>query len=142
MDWDIRRELKRMGRQIERLFSEGTSRFKEGFSSNFRRPLSEFEESEDEYVASIELPGIDKNDIKLDIGDENIEIKAEKRHEMKSKDEEKGEYRYAKKYVGFRELIDIPRNVDRDNIDAEYKNGMLIIKMRKLKSKKKSLKIK
>ena len=73
-----------------------------------------------------------------------IEIKAEKKREEEKKDDKKMIYGFVRSYSGFYQSLDLSEEADLENIDALYKNGVLIIKVPKKKSAiaKKEVKIK
>ena len=64
---------------------------------NFRKPLTDIWETENEVVASIEIPGVDKKDIDINLTEDKLEIKVEKKHEKE--DKKKGMYRLERSYA-------------------------------------------
>ncbi len=101
------------------------------FGNRLMVPRSEFSETEKEVRAKVELPGIDKKDIRLNITDDHIEIKAEKRHEKK--EEKKGVFRSEHSYSGFYRSFVLPKNADASKAKAQYENGVLRITIPKSK---------
>jgi HSP20 family protein len=99
--------------------------------SNFRRAVSDFSETDNEYVLEVELPGMKKEEISLDITSRGIEIKASRKSEKKK--EEDGKHFYGKSFAGFYQAIDLPENADSGKIKASYKNGVLSLKIPKKK---------
>jgi len=131
-------EIKRLQRRINLLFS----RFfnfperervllpsKKGWDL-FREPLSGLKETENEVVASIALPGVDKKDIKLNITDNRLEVKVEKKDETNI--EKKGFFKEEKFYKGFYRSISLPCKVDAGKTNTSYKNGVLKVVMPKM----------
>ena len=91
------------------------------------------------------MPGVDKKDIKVNVTKDSIEIKAEKKKEVKEEDKKKGMFRHERSFAGFYRSFALPNNVDADKANAEYKDGVLKITVPKLKieeKKKKLLEIK
>ena len=114
-------------------------------NNNYRQAVSDIYETDKEIVAEIELPGVDKKDIKVQVNNDSIEIQAETKKEVKDEDKKKGTYRFERSYLGFCRTFSLPKNVDANNADAEYKDGVLKIKVPKLeieKQEKKLLQIK
>ncbi len=112
--------------------------------SRFRQPLTDLKEKENEYVAVIEIPGIDKKDIELKISDSQLEVKVEKKSETKVSSEEEGFIGSERVYSGFYRLINLPSDVAPEKARANYKNGLLEVvlpKSFKSKKKKKTIKI-
>lgn len=93
-----------------------------------RFPRVNLYENEEEYVASVEIPGADKNDIKITIKDNSLKINGE----IKRTEREKMNAHLQERFYGkFEKNIMLQEKVDADKIDAEYKNGILLIKMPK-----------
>jgi len=101
-----------------------------------RRPFVDVVETDKEVVATAEMPGLEKEDIKINITEDRLEISAETKHEEEKK--EKG-YIYKERRAGsFYRAIPLPSPIDPDNAKASYNNGVLEIKMPKTEIKKKT----
>lgn len=129
------KDMRKLHRRMNRLFGNWDDESEEEFDKGFRKAWTDFRESENEYLIAVELPGMEKEDIDLEVGEDSIAIKAEKKQEKKQKDE--GNYSYAESYSGFARVISLPENADSEKVDAEYKNGVLKIKIGKKKKEKK-----
>lgn len=103
--------------------------------ANFRKAFTDFEETPDAFILRVELPGMKKEDISLDITEEGLEIRAEKQHEEEQ--EEKERRAYSRSFAGFYQRIALPEHADVTHIDAEYKDGVLTIKVPKTAEKRK-----
>lgn len=84
----------------------------------------------DKYVMESELPGFEKEDIKLDINGSYLVISAERRTESSEKDEKGNFIRRERSFGSYKRSFDIP-DVDVDKISAGYKNGILTIDLPK-----------
>lgn len=83
----------------------------------------------DKYVLEAELPGFDKEDIKLDLEGDRLTISAE--HSSSKEDKDENKYiRRERTYSSYSRSFDIS-GVNADRIDAEYKNGILILDLPK-----------
>jgi len=144
--WD---EMRRMQEQMDSLFGSffGRDSFfdqspllvegpvasdKSLVSSAYRQPVSDIYETEKEIIAEVELPGMDKKDIKVNITKDGIDIKAELKSENKYADKKSGLYRFERKYSGFSRYFALPTDVDADKAVAKYENGVLKITVPKL----------
>ena len=87
----------------------------------------------DKYVIEMELPGVNKKDIEINVIDNMLEISVKKKEEIKK--EEEGYYISKRYYTGFREVISLPSDADTENIKARYNNGILRIERGKKASK-------
>jgi len=83
----------------------------------------------DKYVIEMELPGVDKKDIEINVIDNVLEISVKKKEEIKK--EEEGYYISKRYYTGFRETITLPEDADTEKIKAKYNNGILRIEIGK-----------
>src|SRR5690606_23030198 len=101
-------------------------------------------ETDKEFIIQVEVPGIDKEDIKLNVTDTGLKIRAEKKSEKEKGNKDSEEYSYTRSYTGFYQAFDVPDNADLENIDASYRNGVLIIKLPKksMPEHKKTIQIK
>ncbi|NOX89965.1 MAG: Hsp20/alpha crystallin family protein [Calditrichaeota bacterium] len=116
---------------LEDFFSMDT-RLSEPVSSLI--PLMNIEETKDAYKVSVELPGMEKDDIDIQIKDNVLTISGEKKEETKS--EEGTFYRRERRYGKFSRSISLPGDVKVDNIEAEYKNGVLTLTLPKAEEAK------
>lgn len=99
--------------------------------ANYARPQADFWENENEYVAKLDIPGCDKEDIKVGVTNNGLEVSVEKKHEIKHEDKKKGYFRYERSHAGFYRNFALPENADKDKVDATYKNGVLELKIPK-----------
>ena len=84
----------------------------------------------DKFVLEAELPGFDKSDIKLDLDGDNLVITAE-HSDVSEKQDDNGKYiRRERTYGSYQRSFDVSA-VDTNRIDAEYKNGVLILDLPK-----------
>lgn len=102
------------------------------------KPAVELTEHEGNYIVKAEIPGVNKEDIDVEIGENNIGIKAE----IKEKHEEKGEniYRSEFRYGKFVRHIPLPSEIDNSQAKAEYKDGILTITVPKSQEEQKKIK--
>jgi HSP20 family protein len=82
-----------------------------------REPLVDVMDEKDMYKIFIELPGVDKENVKLDVAEDSIEIS--------TKDERK-----------FYKMIYLESTVDPDSAKASYKNGVLTLELQKKEQRK------
>ncbi|MFH1801855.1 MAG: Hsp20/alpha crystallin family protein [archaeon] len=142
---DFRDEMRRMHRKFNhwfKNFDENPWDFEEEDFSQYRKAWVDAREMENEFVIAVELPGFEKEDIEVNAEDGMLTIKVEKKSEKKKEKDES--YSYQSSYSGFFRRIPLPENADAENIDAEYKSGVLKLRIpKKAKTKKgKTIKIK
>lgn len=141
---DIFEGMRRLQRELNKSFGEffGNDSFKALPDSTgkkgalIRSPLTNLEETDKEIIAKFELPGIDKKDIQLNVIDNRIEVKVEKKKEARI--EKKGFYKEERSYSGFYRAISLPSEVVPEKAKAKYKDGVLEVTMPKSEAKKKN----
>lgn len=102
----------------------------------YRKPFIDIVETDKEVVATVEMPGLNKEDIKINLTEDRLEISAETKQDEEKK--EKG-YIYKERRSGsYYRSISLPSSIDPDNAKATYNNGVLEIKMPKTEIKKKT----
>jgi len=84
-----------------------------------------FSENEKSYQVLADMPGVDKNDIFIDENDGNLTIAVERKGENKTED--KNYIHQEISYGKFERIVKLPNNIDKDNIKAKYKDGVLTI---------------
>lgn len=97
-------------------------------------PALDFAEKDDKFVATLEVPGIEKENIQIEIEEDSIIIKGEKKTEKEDKTTER--YVCERCYGSFRREINLPSNIDSEKIDASYNNGILTIDIPKKEESK------
>ncbi len=95
-----------------------------------------FEEGDD-VVVKAELPGMKKEEIEVNLTDDSITISGEKK--MEEKVEKKGYYRHERSYGSFARSFSLPSEVRADEAKAEFKEGVLEIRVPKTEEAKKKV---
>ncbi|MEM4598685.1 MAG: Hsp20/alpha crystallin family protein [Candidatus Diapherotrites archaeon] len=101
--------------------------------SRMRYPAADLWESDDAYHLSIDMPGVQKQDININIVDNGLEITAKKKE--KHEERTRNFYRMERNYSGFYRFVTLPENAELEKADAKYENGVLEIKIPKSKEK-------
>ena len=81
--------------------------------SEEQEPLTDIIESDDDVAITIEIPGVEKDDIDLNVTEENLEIKVNEPHRK------------------YHKVVDLPCGVKPKSTKATYKNGILDIVLEK-----------
>ena len=103
------------------------------------RPKVNTRETENDYHIEVELPGVKKENVDIQVDGNILTISGERkvREEVKEEDYHKVESRYGV----FSRSFTLPEKVDVSNIEAEFKNGILEVTIPKLKIDTSSKKI-
>jgi HSP20 family protein len=97
-------------------------------------PVMDMSEGKDDITASMELPGIKKEDIKVSVHDDVLTISGEKKQEQA--DEGENARRVERSYGYFKRSVSLPAGVDPGKVKATFKEGVLKVTLPKLESKK------
>lgn len=112
--------------EMDRLMSSrwgSLSRFSglpEGFDF---APMSDFQETDKEYVLKMDIPGIKKQDVKIEVEGNNLTIRGERHEET----EEKGaKLHYSEMtYGSFLRSFTLPQGIEESKVKAQYSDGVL-----------------
>ena len=145
--WRPFSELSRMEREMERMFGDFFSRPWFGLKLperlreiGFREPAIEVYEEKDDVVVKAEIPGIKKEELEVNITDDLLTIKGQKKKEEEVK--EKGYYYSERSFGSFERSIEIPRPVHSDKARASFKDGVLEVRIPKTEeAKRKEVKL-
>jgi len=90
-------------------------------------PLSDIEETEDAYLVELEVPGVDKDEIIVEVSEGELDVHGEIREKERS-----GVVRKQTRHIGqFDYRTSLPPNSDTENISAELTNGVLTVRVPK-----------
>ena len=104
-------------------------------------PAVDLYKEKDDIVVKAELPGMEKDNIELNLSDNRLTIRGEKKKEEEVKKE--GYYRSERSYGSFVRTLELPSEVQTDKVKAAFKNGVLEIRLPKTEeAKKKETKVK
>jgi HSP20 family protein len=131
--------IERFVDEMDRLFDDfgmGRSRGQRWGSSWLTSPVAEMGvwspnvevfRRNSELVVRADLPGLSKDDVKVDVTDEAITIQGERRREHE--DEQAGIYRSERSYGSFQRVIPLPDGAMTDQAKATFRDGVLEITM-------------
>jgi HSP20 family protein len=131
-------EIEQMHNEMERL-----SRFMLGHplveyekgkpvARGFRMPIVNQFETKEKLITEIELPGVEKKDIELNIGDNFAEVKVVRM--MNKENHDQGIHRFESKCASFYRRIPFPIEVKTEMAHAIFKNGILKLELPKAKA--------
>lgn len=116
-------------------------RWFKGEELDVRAPALDLYEEKDDIVVKAELPGIEKDNIEVNLTDHTLTIKGEKKKEEEIKEE--NYYRAERSYGSFLRTIELPKDVHSDKVKASFKNGILEVRVPKTEeAKAKEIKVK
>jgi HSP20 family protein len=116
--------LSRWQEEVERFFNTPFAAFRSPFAEAWA-PALDVSEDKESVSVSLEVPGMKKEDFRIELHDSVLSISGERRLEHRRK--EVTGYRTERFSGEFRRAIRLPKAVVRDQIKASYKDGILTV---------------
>ena len=117
---------------MDRFFNEPVFSVPELFSDESWYPNVDVSEGKRDIIVKAEIPGVDKEGIDISLDGRLLTIRGEKKHEQEESNEHY--YRVESSFGIFKRVIELPADIEKNEVDAKYKNGVLKIRLRKAKS--------
>src|SRR5262245_16868162 len=118
--WDPFREVTSLRDEVNRLFSRTLG---DGQGGSVWSPPVDVFDNKDEIVLKAELPGLGPDDIDIEVDDNVLTVKGERKFEEKV--EEGRYYRLERAYGSFARSLTLPQGVKTEAISADFKDGVL-----------------
>ena len=134
--WRPMREFDSMFDRMNRMFGSQLhgDKNEQEYSAGEWRPLTDIYETEEEYIFKVEVPGLDKKDVTIEVKDDTLWIRGERREDVDAK---KDNYHRIETRAGkFSRSFRLPRGINQEKIKATMKNGILELKVAKPEEKK------
>lgn len=129
---DVSRSLATFRREMDNLFERF---FREPWGLNLSDfemglgPTMEMTESEDQVTLTFELPGVSPEDFEINVSGNVLTLTGEK---SDKREDRRGNCFYSERSYGrFSRTVQLPASVDPNKVDANFKNGVLTIKLEK-----------
>jgi HSP20 family protein len=129
--WDPFREMTNVQDQLDRLW-RGMLEGRRGQESWL--PAVDVFDTTDAVILKAELAGMDPNEIEIEVDDNVLTLKGERKFEEKVDDERY--YRVERRYGSFQRSIALPQGVRADDIQATYEDGVLTVSVPKAEAEK------
>ena len=130
--WNPYRNLISLPDEIDRFFNGFGLDLNE--SDSVWSPTVDISETENQYEVNAEIPGLKKEDIKLSVEDNVLTLSGERKVEKET--DKKNYHRIERAYGKFERSFRLPKEVDAENIKANYKNGVLTVQLPKTEAVK------
>lgn len=141
--WDPFRDLVSIQDELNRLFGRtftGVEATRPTAAGSWMPAMDVFE-TEDEIVATVELPGIDPDDVEVAVEDATLTISGSR--EFSSEVREESYHRIERRYGSFSRAITLPQTADTEKVEAAFDKGVLTVEVPKVeKAKPKKIQIK
>lgn len=131
------RDLRNLKREFHR-FTDDIFGDETLWESNYWRPAVDVVEKDDAYFIAFELPGMKKDNIHINVRENTLTISGDRKPFSDEKNYVRSEFLYGP----FKRSITIPGEIDRNDVNAKYEDGILFITLpKKEESKAKEIKI-
>ncbi|MDH4227131.1 MAG: Hsp20/alpha crystallin family protein [Deltaproteobacteria bacterium] len=130
LKWIPYKDLLFLQERMDRIFDETFARYGENVSSCVWHPASDIYETEHKIILKVELPGLDINDIDVELTDNNLVLKGERKRNSGLEGEKY--HRMECSYGMFHRTFCLSGEIDRESVGASLKNGVLEITIKKL----------
>jgi HSP20 family protein len=119
-------EMQRLQKRMSEMLEEAETIPMEG---NILMPLADVKETEEAIVVTMDLPGVEKQDVDISISDDELRVVAEKRAETEVS--EKDYHKRERTYKRFERMVKLPVSVKTEEAKARLENGVLEITLPK-----------
>ncbi|AKB52182.1 HSP20 type chaperone [Methanosarcina barkeri str. Wiesmoor] len=129
--WDPFDEIRRMQNYMENMFRTFPA-LESRFGNEAFSPLTDVMEEDEKVVVTTDLPGVDREDVELNLRDNVLVISAGKGKEEEA--EKEGYLRKERSFMRYYREIPLPDGVTEEGTTAQLKNGVLTVTLPKTKS--------
>jgi HSP20 family protein len=137
------REMAALQDRVNRIFADAYRRDNDDLMRRgaWLPPVDIYDSGNHELVIKAELPDVNREDITLRVENNTLTISGQKKMDSELKDEQY--HRVERAYGNFSRSFTLPQTVDTNAIGAEYKNGVLIVRLpRREEAKPKQIQVK
>lgn len=123
--WDPFQEMNQYREKMYQMFNQLDSDLTE--KGAFYNPQLSLEQGEKSYLVKVDLPGLDKDSINVELEKNLLTISGERKVSKESTSDQ-GFYSSERSYGSFNRIVTLPNDADPESqIDANYSNGVLSI---------------
>jgi HSP20 family protein len=127
--WDPFHELSRLQESLTRMLDEGFFRRPGESALSAWAPDVDIYETAEELVLQADMPGLSERDIDIRVENNTLTIRGERKFEATVPED--NYLRIERRYGSFTRSFSLPHTVDTERIKAEYRNGVLTIRLPK-----------
>jgi HSP20 family protein len=122
-----------MNRMFEQFFRGGTGE-EAGWGVRTWAPPVDIYETDDALILKAELPGVSKDDVSIEIHQNTLILRGQRKHEAEVKEEHY--HRVERAYGTFQRSFMLPTLVDQEHVQATYHDGVLELRLPKSEAAK------
>ncbi|WP_295900993.1 Hsp20/alpha crystallin family protein [uncultured Bdellovibrio sp.] len=127
------REFSRYQDRMDRLMNELMGFREEGSPTEFDfSPSCEFSEEEKNYLLKVDLPGVKKENVKVEVDGDRLTIRAERKEEKLDESKEAKKRHLSEiSYGSYVRSFTLPQPIDEKKVDAKFEDGVLLVNIPK-----------
>ncbi len=125
-------ELDELTNRLGRVFNDRFWSGDGGTTASGWFPPMNVEETRDALILTAELPGMTHEDVELEVENNVLSISGEKQETRRENEEERRHHLWERRYGRFERSFALPRSVNVDEIQANFRNGILEVHMPKV----------
>jgi HSP20 family protein len=122
-----------MNRLFNQFFRGGTGEEAGGGVRTWTPPVDLYE-TDDALILKAELPGVSKDDVSIEIHQNTLVLRGQRKHEAEVKEE--NYHRIERAYGTFQRSFMLPTLVDQEHVQATYHDGVLELRLPKSEAAK------
>jgi HSP20 family protein len=135
--WTPMGNLQSFQQEMNRMFNQffqGSNGEEAGTELSSWTPAVDIHETDDGYVIKAELPGVAKDDVSIDIYQNTLTLRGQRKHEAEVKQDKY--HRVERAYGTFQRSFTLPAMIDQEKVQATYKDGVLELHLPKSEAAK------
>jgi HSP20 family protein len=121
---EVEQLIERMNRQLETATRSWSG---EEFADKEEYAPVDLVEYDDEFVATVDLPGFERDHVSVSVTDHMLQIAAEREEATEAHEEDERVLRRERHHESVRRSLSLPDEVDTDGVTARMKNGVLTV---------------
>ncbi len=126
--WDPFREVMALQNRVNSIFRDMNESEGPLTTASFVPAVDIYEDNK-KVVLKLEVPGIEEKDLDIRVENNTLTVKGERKFEKEEKEE--NFHRIERRYGSFYRAFTLPSTVDTEHINANYKNGVLVLELSK-----------
>jgi HSP20 family protein len=124
----LARTMAEMENEMDR-WMQASGRWPEEMERLAFTPTCNFKENDKEYIVQFDIPGVKKDEVKIEIQNNRLTVSGERKERKEEKD---AKHFLSEAYYGsFMRSFSLPAELDESKVDAHYEDGVLTIKVPK-----------
>ena len=132
--WNPSSDFDSLRQELNRLFDDSVVPRRRPNGGTGFTPVAELENTSDGYQLRLEIPGVHRDDVNIEVTAQSVLVSGERRSGLE--EGEGAEWRSEFRYGAFQRVIPLPGRIDHKQVTAEYRDGILHLALPKAEEEK------